>query len=813
MSGPNPADPANDATPDDVDVAGAEFERAQALFEHAQGLSDEAREACLREAARMEPSAVMELVRHMLRCWTGENAFERPLADLGGMVREVCATSGRHPVDGTADDPPRRLPNFGERFSAVAYLGRGGVGEVYRGEQIAPLSRTVALKLLPWSHLSDSETRRFEREALVLARLRHPGVVRVYEAGATPDGRLFIVMEFVDGTPLDQWNLEARPDSMTRMRIFRELCATVAYAHQHNVVHRDLKPQNILLERGATGELAVRVIDFGIAKLTDDDAPAPYDVTRTGQVIGTLDYMSPEQRAGMRDADTRMDVYALGAVLYLLATGRVLHRDRTEEEARDDAPVVLREAASVPRAWRRDLAAIVRKATAHHAEDRYAGAGELADDVQRMVELRPLSARPAGTTERVLRLVRRRPRTSALVAALTAIAALAIGALVQSRTALARSVEQLSAEQREQTTLTLELIDRVLDDLSVVVGTTEARRALTDQLLQRTRSLLALSPNDDALLEAEARIMRALGEIELSEGRIDAAMPWREGARDRFSGLLAKRPDDIELARRYAESIVLIGDLHHESGDTDAARVEWRRAFEHHRAFADRWPDHLGVLDDLTWSYDRLWSNAWAERDPESLLALMEERVALARCLIALDPSRALSRLSLMEGHYRVAITLDRMGSDRGAEEWSAISEAVRIGEELVALDPHRLQYRVTLAQCLQHASHVASVRGMRKEQRQIADRLEALAAAIDRDDPDHRQAAGIRIRSLAARALVLRDEGALDAARAKVREMLAEFAAIERRTGALDRGAESSRQSWQQWLNGVSETRHQGGG
>jgi len=247
--------------------------------------------------------------------------------------------------DDSADLPP---PSEIGGFKILSVLGRGGMGVVYEAQQRDP-ERRVALKVLRGGRLADEmQLRLFRREAQTLARLIHPNIASLYEAGRTNDGLNFFTMELVRGEPLDEYVLERMGGThpspaqlRDRLRLFATICRAVAYAHQRGVVHRDLKPSNILVvadekpEGSSTASLSgppvpiVKVLDFGLARIADTDVEAT-QLSRAGDIRGTLAYMSPEQARGdSRDVDLRSDVYSLGVTLYETITGRFPYDIRT----------------------------------------------------------------------------------------------------------------------------------------------------------------------------------------------------------------------------------------------------------------------------------------------------------------------------------------------------------------------------------------------------------------------------------------------------------------------------------------------------
>ena len=296
-------------------------------------------------------------------------------------------------IAGAAEDP-------GGRYELREEIGRGGMGVVYRAHD-RELQRDVALKLLRAGADAADLARRLHREARVLASLEHPGIVPVHDVGALAEGTAFYVMKLVRGRRLDQWAAEF-PSLAERLRAFERICETVAFAHAHGVVHRDLKPGNVML--GAFGE--VLVMDWGVAKVLSDAAMAAGAAavhegeTAAGTVLGTPGYMAPEQAAGdARAIDARTDVYALGGLLHFLLAG---------------APPT---AGPLPRGTPRPLSAIIRRCLAVARTERYASVTDLAADIRAFEAQGAVSAYPEGPLQKAGRVVSRYRVPIALVLA------------------------------------------------------------------------------------------------------------------------------------------------------------------------------------------------------------------------------------------------------------------------------------------------------------------------------------------------------------------------------------------------------------
>lgn len=262
-------------------------------------------------------------------------------------------------------------PDFSAtKYTFVKELGRGGMGVVCLAED-RELDRLVAIKIL---NTPEDFGDRMIREAQIIARLEHPGIVPIHDVGKLPDGRIFYAMKYVRGNRLDEYAAQGA-SLRDRLRKFQAVCDAVAFAHAHGVIHRDLKPQNIMI--GSFGE--VLVLDWGVAKIRDDPRSSAFHQTMEGTVIGTQRYMSPEQARGEIDQlDERSDIYALGAVLYFL-----LNDLKVSKAAQ----------------------AISAKATATAKESRYATASELSADIGRLLDAEPVSAYRENAFERTSRWV------------------------------------------------------------------------------------------------------------------------------------------------------------------------------------------------------------------------------------------------------------------------------------------------------------------------------------------------------------------------------------------------------------------------
>jgi len=675
-------------------------------------------------------AATRDDVGELLRVYDEDPGFlEAPIA-AAPAVRSIEHDDGQWPE-------ARRLGPY----RLVREIGRGGMGVVYDATRDdAEFERRVAIKVLPAALASTTLDERFRFERQVLAGLDHPNIARLFDAGTSDDDVPYLVMEYVDGEPIDAWCLSRQCTVQQRVELTLAVCAAVGHAHQRLVVHRDLKPANILV----TAQGQPKLLDFGIATLISEQGRS-VGMTRTGQHSFTPGYASPEQVRGER-VTTASDVYSLGVLLYVLLASRTPHAlaDLTPLEAMRaicevDPPAPSRVAAPADqKLLRGDLDAVVLKALRKEPGARYRSVFDLEADLEAWLGGRPVIARPATLGYRMRRFVGRH-RVSVAAAAVTTMAILGGGgvAVWQARVA---AVQRDRAEHRfrEAREFSRTLVFDVNEALSKVPGNTEPRRLLLDRAVQFLDGL-ATDVGIDASLKLElAEGYRRLGSLQGGTGaanvgnRAAATVSFQKAAR-LTDEVLASQPDDLDalIAAMKAQA-----DLELTSLDLkDMTRAAWaqarhrdllqsleRRAQESPRvveAIADAYADRAAAFESR-----RDYAGAEAallvalplyEQLPvERRTAVVRERQAFVlkrlgavlqwldrygdaetryRQALVLDEEALAARPGDPDAQWRVTVTLSNLGAvlarlGRGDESLAPWTRALELRRAIVAADP-----------------------------------------------------------------------------------------------------------------------------
>lgn len=573
-------------------------ERGKDLFVELLELPATERESFLRTACGDD----LALRRELAALLSAHDAAGDFLAHPASLVADAVLGAGE-------DDDDELVPgDTVGNYALIERLGRGGAGVVWRARQQAPVVRDVALKLLRRGHDSGDSATRFQLEWQLLARMQHPGVAQVFEAGVLADGRPWCAMELVEGAPLTEHALVTGLATRDRMRLFVDVCRAVQHAHQKGIVHRDLKPSNVLVTV-RDGSLRPVVIDFGIAAANDLAAASAGD---PGTMLGTPEYMSPEQAAADPLAvDVRTDVYALGVLLYELACGERPHRRPPGPDGGSRLLHEIQVAIPAPPSRRteqrlpHDLDHVVACAMAKDPARRYPSAAALADDVLRVLAHQPIAAMPTSRSQR-LSLFLRRHRLGA-AAGLAIAFALGLGLVVAA------------------------------------VGYREARRAESaaraDQQRAESAAASARAERDRAQRESQ-KANRALELLDELWSNIDLARvsrsdyPVHELLRDFERTVTQAASGEPELELRLRRSLAW---LHHMTGKRELADHHAERTIELARATGDTASEvHALALRAMVHMES---DQAVADRDIGAalLLASPERGVGAAMCAMVLE--------------------------------------------------------------------------------------------------------------------------------------------------------------------------------
>ncbi len=496
------------------------------------------------------------------------------------------------------------------RYVIVATIGRGGMGVVYRARQDKP-GREVALKLIRPGWMSASLLRRFEFEAELLGRLKHPGIAQVYEAGVDDaTGTPYFAMELVEGVPLTEYANQRGLSLRRRLDLFARVCDAVQHAHARGVIHRDLKPGNILVaDVGDPPEPQPKVLDFGVARATDADIAATTVETAVGALVGTVPYMSPEQVGGdPGELDTRSDVYALGVVLYELLAGRLpyrLERKLIHEAVRiisEDEPTRL---SSIDRVFRGDVETIVGKSLEKEKERRYQTAAELGTDIRRYLRDEPIAARPPSAAYQLRKFAR---RNKALVGGVCAtFAVLVLGIVGTSSFALraeARRVEAVAAQDRAERAEAD--AEQRADELEQVAAFQEGQLSEIDAELMGVRLRRGVIDKRRAFLEGrgmdDERIDAALADLSSSLTGVNftnlALETLDENIFERALKTIDEGFDDQPLVK--ARLLQAVADTLRDLGLLDRAMAPQEEALAiRRRVLGDEHPDTLASINSM----------------------------------------------------------------------------------------------------------------------------------------------------------------------------------------------------------------------
>ncbi len=598
------------------------IKKAEELFRSAVGLTTEKRVSFLTEQCGDDVALrtfVEELLAH----------------DATGMGDFLCKPAFTAGQDGTAG-ADGEMPEHIGHYEIVGVLGTGGMGVVYEARQEHP-QRTVALKVVRSGLPTTSTLRRFQHEAEMLGQLQHPGIACIYEAGMAGIGsdggvfgqRPFFAMELIRGKPLNLYAADNALDTRERLRLIAKVCDAMEHAHQEGVIHRDLKPGNILVDDGGQP----KVLDFGVARATDAGVMTVTTQTGAGQLLGTVLYMSPEQVTGnSKQIDERSDVYALGVILYELLCGRPPHdvRDRSVPEAariiRDEEPSRL---SLIDTSFCGDIETIVAKACEKAKGRRYQSAAEFAADLRRHLRDEPIVARPPS---RLYQLGKFTKRHKGLMAGLsTAFLAMTVGLIGTTWGVLeaARQRDEAIAASNEAKAVSRFLREMLASvDPEQAQGETVTVREVLDEASRSLEDSLADHPRVRAAIHETIGVTyQSLGEYEDAEPHLRTALELRR---------VSVGAHSVEVASNLNDLATLL----YMKGDYEQAESLFREALQMRRSLLGfRHKDVATTLNDLG-------ALLYAIRDIDGAEQLLSEALSVRRAVHQGDSADLVTSLS-----------------------------------------------------------------------------------------------------------------------------------------------------------------------
>jgi serine/threonine protein kinase/Tfp pilus assembly protein PilF len=560
-------------------------------------------------------------------------------------------------------------------YKLMEQIGEGGFGLVFVAEQHQPVRRKVALKIIKPGMDTREVIARFEAERQALALMDHPNIAKVFDAGATESGRPYFVMELVRGTPITHYCDHHHLTPRQRLDLFLSLCHAIQHAHQKGIIHRDVKPTNVMVTLHDSKPV-VKVIDFGVAKALSQQLTERTVYTKFTQMIGTPLYMSPEQAemSGL-DIDTRSDIYSLGVLLYELLTGATpFDKQRIKKASADEIRRILREedpprpstrlsqsgdrlqsiaaernteSAKLPKMVRGDLDWIVMKCLEKDRNRRYETANSLARDIENYLNDEPVTARPPSATYRFRKFARRNKVAMLLISVVTAALLLLIVGLAASnrliageRNQKAAALEEAQAQRKraEDNFLRARMaVKEILTDAAVGAGAwsqlpPSLREKFTEKTVRFYQSLVQEKSTDPSLRYETAVGYRSLASLHNSFKKYEQAEKFLNQSIEILSKLNVEHPETLEYKRQLAWSHYVLGSNLYRQGRVDEAETATRMAIEQYKEIIAGTP-HEGCVAELGNVYKELITQRGKQK--RSRAGIMADYIAVCRKAIA----------------------------------------------------------------------------------------------------------------------------------------------------------------------------------
>lgn len=631
---------------------------------------------------------------------TAGESLERPAVDL----------NAQFPVDEST------VPGVGRYvgpYRLLREIGWGGMGAVYEAlREDEEFRKRAAVKIVRREMASEAILVRFRLERQILAGLDHPHIAALFDGGMTADGRPWFAMELVEGQPIDEYCRAQHLTVRERVSLFLEVCEAVEYAHRNLVVHRDLKPGNILV----TADGRPKLLDFGIAKLVGEENAAPGSrLTRAGDLLLTPDYASPEQVCG-GPITTASDVYSLGVILYELLAGtrpyqlegkplQDIVRTITDHEPRRPSDAIAQDDSSagadgvgtrLRRQLTGDLDSIVLMAIRKEPDRRYSSVEQLREDLQRYLEGRPVLARQGSTTYRFRKfIVRHAAAVSGVTLLFLVLAGGVVSTLLQARRAEA---ERARAEERfnDLRGLATSVLFEIHDSIADLPGATAARSLLVERGLEYLNRLSRQSDDDPSIQREVAAAYIRLGMVQgqptnANLGDLSGARQSHLLALSTAQRLLARNPDDIEARRTEALAYEKLSDIDVHVGDLSAAVAHGRAALESWRRVSEKTTDRMGAVLPLVISHiklgDMLGNPVFPNRgDPSGAMTAYQNALRMIEALPAEARTNARVRRYTSILYERVG-EIHMLGA-RNGPAMSAYRSSFEIRQKLLSENP-----------------------------------------------------------------------------------------------------------------------------
>ena len=613
-------------------------------------------------------------------------------------VMEACVVdAARLRVDAfTAAKPGARIGVY----KVVREIGHGGMGTVYLAERDDEQYRQqVAIKLINPGLGGELIRRRFRNEMQILADLNHPNIARLFDGGETADGVPYLVMEYVAGSPINDYCDGHDLSIEQRLKLFSTVCDAVQYAHQHLVIHRDIKPGNILV----TSEGLPKLVDFGIAKLLSGDTSTP-EANMTAMPFMTPEYASPEQVRGA-SVTTATDVYSLGVVLYELLSGRSPYR-LTSRVPHELAQAICEQnparpsTVRAPKRLHSDLDNIVLMAMRKEPERRYGTAQQLAEDIQRHLDGRPVRARHDTFSYRAGKFIRR--QKVAVTAAALIVVTLLAGIITTTWQARVARAERARSERRfnEVRQLANSFVFEVHDAIANLPGSTAARSLIVQRGLKYLDSLAQDAGNDRGLQRELAAAYEKLGAVQYTPtiahlGDLQGALESHRKAAALREALVASDPGNLEYRRELLDSYWFIATLLGAEGDASRELQMLREQLPARQQLAAAEKTDFVDRYNLAGTYAYIGFLLLQMGDVKSALENQQEALRIREQLAAIDPNHARAQRALTISYEYLGQATDQAGDTRGALELQR--RGLEMRESLVAADPLNTDLRLML--------------------------------------------------------------------------------------------------------------------